>query len=116
MWTIAGPKTATIFLPAARFSRMRRATRATTSRLGFSEETAEPMNSKAREAWSWPSGTTRMPRLPTTRRSPARTWIRGIVRATPASGSTRMPQSISGQSTGIQRPSKRMNVSRLVVE
>ncbi len=61
MWTIAGPRTATIFLPASRFSRMSRATRATTSRLGFSEETADPMNSKARDAWSWPSGTTRMP-------------------------------------------------------
>ena len=95
---------------------MRRATLATTRRLGFSDDTAEPMNSKAREARSRPSGTARMPCVPTTIGSPARTWISGTVRAVPAAGSTTMPQSISGHCTGIQRPSRRTNVSRLVVE
>ena len=45
VWTTAGPTTAIVSLPSSRTRRSRRATSRTIWALGFSLDTAEPMNS-----------------------------------------------------------------------
>ncbi len=78
------------------------------------------MNSKFEDSGSSRSGSgsgrTLTPSPPQTTSSPARTSETGRVRAEAWSGETMMPQSISEFATSIQPASRRMRVSKFVVE
>ena len=67
VWMTAGPQTARTVARRGRWAaRMRSATCATSSALGFSEDTSEFMNSKARRSRSRSGAWTRTPSWPTT--------------------------------------------------
>ncbi len=118
--TTPGPPTQSTFLPSALASRMPSATWRTSTAWGFSEETSESMKPNASSILSMTGDRTRMPEAPVTTDMPTRTSLIGSVTTReirPASScSTTRPQSISGFSTSIQRPSMRTFVARLVVE
>ena len=102
--TTAGPTTAIVSRPSSFTCRRMLATSCTICALGFSLLTLEAMNSNGWLSRGRSSGSTRMPRWPVTKRSPAPTSLIDTVSAVPSSRSTRMPQSISGCSTRTQSP------------
>ena len=114
--TTAGPTTAMVSRPSSLTWRRMWATSWTICALGFSELTVLAMNSNGWLSRERSSGSTRMPRWPVTKRSPALTSFIATVSAETSSGSMRMPQSISGCATRTHSPPMRTNVARLVVE
>ena len=114
--TTAGPTTAIVSRPSSLTWRRMCATSWTICALGFSLLTALAMNSNGWLSRGRSSGSTRMPLWPVTKRSPACTSLIATVSAETSSGSTRMPQSISGCPTRTHSPPMRTNVVRLVVE
>ena len=81
---------------------------------GFSEDTSDSMKPKPPSGRSSTGVVTLMPDAPQTTFMPMRTSAIGSVYT--HSPSTIRPQSISGFSTVITRPSRRIRVGRLVVE
>ena len=116
MWTTAGPTTAIADRPSPFVRRRSLATSPTIWAFGFSLETDEFMNSNAPFSRGRCTGTTRTPRCPVTKRSPACTSFMATSSAVAAEGSMRMPRSISAPATRTHEPAMRTHVSMFVVE